>query len=66
MTHERPAGYVPAAGQDWLLPLYDPFLRWVMRESVFKTRLVREARIAPGQRVLDLGCGTATLRHCAK
>ena len=61
MTHGRPAGYVPAAGQDWLLPLYDPFLRWVMRESVFKTRLVREARIAPGQRVLDLGCGTATL-----
>jgi ubiquinone/menaquinone biosynthesis C-methylase UbiE len=61
MTHGRPAGYVPAAGQDWLLPLYDPFLRWVMREGVFKTRLVREARIAPGQRVLDLGCGTATL-----
>jgi ubiquinone/menaquinone biosynthesis C-methylase UbiE len=61
MTHGRPAGYVPAAGQDWLLPLYDPFLRWVMREGVFKTRLVREACIAPGQHVLDLGCGTATL-----
>ena len=61
MTHGRPAGYVPAAGQDWLLPLYDPFLRWVMREGTFKTRLVEEADLASGQRVLDLGCGTATL-----
>jgi len=61
MTHGRPAGYVPAAGRDWLLPLYDPFLRWVMREDEFKTRLVREARVPRGARVLDLGCGTATL-----
>jgi SAM-dependent methyltransferase len=61
MTPERPTGYVPAAGQDWLLPLYDPFLRWVMREDRFKGRLVREAHVPPGARVLDLGCGTATL-----
>lgn len=61
MTHGRPAGYVPAAGQDWLLPLYDPFLRWVMREDEFKNRLVREAHIPRVARVLDLGCGTATL-----
>jgi ubiquinone/menaquinone biosynthesis C-methylase UbiE len=57
----RPAGYVPAAGRDWLLPLYDPALRWLMREDVFKRRLVREAAIRPGDRVLDLGCGTGTL-----
>ena len=59
--HDRPAGYVPAAGRDWLLPLYDPFLRWVMRENVFKSRLVHEADIRGGGRVLDLGCGTGTL-----
>jgi ubiquinone/menaquinone biosynthesis C-methylase UbiE len=61
MSQDRPAGYVPAAGRDWLLPLYDPFLRWVMRENVFKSRLVRESGIGRGDRVLDLGCGTATL-----
>ncbi len=57
----RPAGYVPAASYDWLLPLYDPVLRWLMREDAFKTRLVREAAVEAGHRVLDLGCGTATL-----
>ena len=53
--------YIPALGADWLTPLYDPLLRWVMREAQFKRYLIRQARIEPGQRVLDLGCGTATL-----
>jgi ubiquinone/menaquinone biosynthesis C-methylase UbiE len=57
----RPEGYVPAAGHDWLLPLYDPIQRWLMREQVYKARLARQAAPAPGQRVLDLGCGTGTL-----
>jgi len=56
-----PEGYKPAAGHDWLLPLYDPMLRWVMRENVFKRRLIEDAAIGPRMRVLDLGCGTATL-----
>ncbi len=53
--------YIPALGVDWLTPLYDPLLLWVMREEQFKRHLIRQARIAPGHRVLDLGCGTATL-----
>ncbi|MDO8750603.1 MAG: class I SAM-dependent methyltransferase, partial [Dehalococcoidia bacterium] len=32
-----------------------------MRDTSFKRRLVRQASIQGGQRVLDLGCGTATL-----
>jgi ubiquinone/menaquinone biosynthesis C-methylase UbiE len=57
----RDPDYIPAAGHDRLLPLYDPFLRWCMREHRFKGRLVEEARIPAGARVLDLGCGTGTL-----
>lgn len=48
------------------LSLYDPLLRWALRESAFKQRLIEQARIAPGHRVLDLGCGTATLTILAK
>ncbi len=53
-------GYIPAAGHDWLLPLYDPLQRWLIREGV-KRALVDDANIGPDQRVLDIGCGTGTL-----
>jgi ubiquinone/menaquinone biosynthesis C-methylase UbiE len=55
------AHYIPAAGHRWLAPLYDPAQRLLMREQTIKERLVAEAHVAPGQRVLDLGCGTGTL-----
>jgi len=61
MPVEKPTGYIPALGHKWLTPLYDPLLRWGMREEQFKRALVAQAQIAPGYRVLDLGCGTATL-----
>ncbi|WP_083682751.1 class I SAM-dependent methyltransferase [Paenibacillus sp. FSL A5-0031] len=32
-----------------------------MRESAFKNKLIRQIQVDPGQRVLDLGCGTGTL-----
>ena len=53
--------FIPALRFRFLTPLYDPLLRWVMRELTFKHRLIQEARIATGFRVLDLGCGTGTL-----
>lgn len=53
--------YIPALGYGWLTSLYDPLLRLALRESTFKPQLVRQARIEPGHRVLDLGCGTGTL-----
>ena len=53
--------YIPALAHHWLTPLYDPLLRWVMHESEFKRHLVDQAQIGKSHRVLDLGCGTATL-----
>ena len=57
----RPKDYIPAAGHDWLLALYDPVLRFVIRERSFKRRLIEQARIPDTGSVLDLGCGTGTL-----
>jgi len=53
--------YFPALGHKRLTRLYDPLLRVFANEETFKRRLIEQARIQSGQRVLDLGCGTATL-----
>jgi ubiquinone/menaquinone biosynthesis C-methylase UbiE len=58
--------YVPALSHNWLTPLYDPVIRWTMPELRIKRELVRQLRIKAGHRVLDLGCGTATLTLLAK
>lgn len=59
MNNDKP--YIPALRFRFLTPLYDPLLRWGMRELTFKHRLIEQARIASRFRVLDLGCGTGTL-----
>ena len=53
--------YIPALSFHWLTPLYDPLLKWVMREETFKRKLIQRANIQPNMKVLDLGCGTGTL-----
>ncbi len=53
--------YIPALSFKWLTPLYDPLLKWIMREETFKHQLIQQAGIQPNMKVLDLGCGTGTL-----
>jgi ubiquinone/menaquinone biosynthesis C-methylase UbiE len=52
--------YLPAAGHDWFLPLYDPFTRLLGMEQV-RGELVSHSALQPLQRVLDIGCGTGAL-----
>src|SRR5262249_55400703 len=54
---ERP--YIPAAGHDLLLPLYDLITR-LMRMDAARNALLARAELAPVQRLLDIGCGTGS------
>ncbi len=58
--------YVPALRYRFLTPFYDTLLKWFMREDVFKLRLIDQAGLKAGMRLLDLGCGTATLTLMVK
>jgi SAM-dependent methyltransferase len=53
--------YLPALRFSALTRIYDPVVRLTTREGTFKRLLIDQASPAPGQRVLDLGCGTGTL-----
>lgn len=52
--------FIPAAGHDFFLPLYDPLWRLLGGERVRAT-FIREAQLAAPQRILDIGCGTGSL-----
>ena len=53
--------YIPALSHERFTPFYDPLMQLFMRESTFKRCLIEQANIEKGYRVLDIGCGTATL-----
>lgn len=53
--------YIPALRYRPLTHWYDFIVKATVRETVFKSRLVEQAAVAPGHHVLDLGCGTGTL-----
>lgn len=61
MSKKKEIRYIPALRWRWLTPLYDPLLRWVMRETRFKAHVIAQMALRPGMQVLDLGCGTGTL-----
>ena len=52
--------FLPAAGHDLFLPLYDPLVS-LMGGDRARKELIEQANIGPDQRVLDIGCGTGTL-----
>lgn len=56
-----PDPYIPALRFHRLTRFYDAVLARTMKEEVLKRRLIAQASLTPGQRALDLGCGTSTL-----
>lgn len=58
---DQTRSYIPPLNKKWLTPLFDPLLRYIMHENVFKMQLVSQANPQPNERILDLGCGTGTL-----
>jgi ubiquinone/menaquinone biosynthesis C-methylase UbiE len=58
-VREAERTYVPAAGHNWMLPLYDPLVK-LMGGDAARERLLKQAGLRPLQRVLDIGCGTGT------
>jgi ubiquinone/menaquinone biosynthesis C-methylase UbiE len=57
---ERHHDYLPAAGRDAFLPFYDLFTA-VLGVAAVHRRLIGQAGLAAGQRVLEIGCGTGNL-----
>jgi ubiquinone/menaquinone biosynthesis C-methylase UbiE len=57
--------YIPAAGYDWLLPLYDPLVKLMGGESAHR-QLIDQANLRPGQRIFEIGCGTGNLTILVK
>ena len=52
--------YVPAAGHDRFLALYDPILKYLFHEAELRRRMLEGAELRPGQRLLDVGAGTGS------
>jgi ubiquinone/menaquinone biosynthesis C-methylase UbiE len=62
---ESQRAYLPAAGRDLFLPLYDLIAKLLGADRARQT-LFDLAPFHPGDRVLDIGCGTGTFATILK
>jgi ubiquinone/menaquinone biosynthesis C-methylase UbiE len=58
--------FIPAMHFRWLTPFYDTLVNWTLPDTKLKVQLIEQARIQPHHKILDLGCGTATLALLVK
>ena len=55
--HQRQ--FLPAAGRDFFLPLYDPIVNLIGFDQS-RQELISQGNVEPGHHILDVGCGTGT------
>jgi len=60
VTKHHAHDYLPATRHDALLPCYDPLARLLGLNRVYE-RLIAQAEVGDGDRVLEIGCGTGNL-----
>jgi ubiquinone/menaquinone biosynthesis C-methylase UbiE len=53
--------FTPPLGYKILTPIYDFVIRYLTRESAWRSALVKQINPLPGDRILDVGCGTGSL-----
>lgn len=63
MTNPRTSAreFKPALRFDFLTGFFDPVVALTTRERTFKRLAIERTGLQPGERLLDLGCGTGTL-----
>ena len=59
MSSANHRDFLPAAGHDFFLPLYDPIVRF-MGFDRSRQELISQANVKPDHHILDIGCGTGT------
>ncbi len=66
MKAPQKQAYIPALGYHLLTPCYDLIVGLTGRERTVKQALIRQARLQPGHKTLELACGTGTLAVMVK